>query len=112
MQRAAERLSVDLRELAFHEPEIPVVSNVDASEIANADAARDALIRQVTGAVKWDPSMRWLMQHRVETFVEVGPGRVLTGLLRQIERSKKCYNVADQASLEKALAALCSPPVA
>jgi [acyl-carrier-protein] S-malonyltransferase len=112
MQPAAERLSVDLRALEFDDPKIPVVSNVDAREIADGDAARDALMRQVTGAVKWEPSMRWLVEHGVESFVEVGPGRVLSGLLRQIERSKKCFNVADEASLAKTLAALSAPPVA
>ena len=68
-----------------------------------ADPSRDALIRQVTGAVKWEQSMRVLIAQGVQTFVEVGPGKVLCGLMRQIDRSKICVNVADEASLHKTL---------
>ena len=69
--------------------------------IEDADLARDALVRQVTGAVKWDPSMRLLIAKGIQTFVEVGPGKVLCGLMRQIDRSKTCLNVGDEASLQK-----------
>ena len=63
----------------------------------------EALIRQVTGSVKWNQSTQWLVAHGVQTFVEVGPGKVLCGLMRQIDRSKKCLNVEDEASLIKTL---------
>ena len=66
-------------------------------------ARRDALVRQVTGSVKWDQSMRLLIAKGVQTFVEVGPGKVLCGLMRQIDRSKTCLNVGDEASLQKTL---------
>ena len=65
------------------------------------DAARDALVRQVTGAVKWERCMHHLIAHGVETFVEVGPGKVLCGLMRQIDRSRSCVNVENEASLQK-----------
>ncbi len=65
--------------------------------------ARDALVRQVTGSVKWDPSMRLLIAKGIQIFVEVGPGKVLCGLMRQIDRSKTCFNVGDEASLQKTL---------
>ena len=67
------------------------------------EAARDALIRQVTGAVRWEPCVRLLIAQGVETFVEVGPGKVLCGLLRQVDRHKTCWNVEDEASLQKAI---------
>ena len=75
--------------------------NVDAEAHQSPDAARDALIRQVTGAVQWEQSMRVLIAKGVHTFIEVGPGKVLSGLMRQIDRSKTALNVEDEASLQK-----------
>lgn len=103
MKPAQDRLVADLQSLRFQAPDTPVVCNVDAALIDDADRARDALIRQVTGAVKWDASMRLLIAKGVQTFVEVGPGKVLCGLMRQIDRSKTALNVGDEASLQKAL---------
>ena len=103
MQPAQDRLAVDLRALSFQKPTAPVVCNVDAIALDDADHSRDALIRQVTGSVKWDQSMRVLITKGVQSFVEIGPGKVLCGLMRQIDRSKACMNVADQASLQKML---------
>jgi [acyl-carrier-protein] S-malonyltransferase len=103
MQPAQERLAGDLQSLHFQKPALPVVCNVDAALIDDAERSRDALIRQVTGSVKWDPSMRVLIAKGVHTFVEVGPGKVLCGLMRQIDRAKTALNVADEASLHKTL---------
>src|SRR5436309_3892750 len=103
MKPAQERLAGDLRALKLQNPAVPVVSNVDAALVNNAESSRDALIRQVTGAVKWEQSMRLLIASGVQTFVEVGPGKVLCGLMRQIDRSKTCLNVADETSLSKAV---------
>jgi [acyl-carrier-protein] S-malonyltransferase len=101
MQPAQERLAADLGTLTFYTPEIPVMCNVDATLVTTAEQARDALIRQVTGAVRWHDSMRALAAQGVETFVEVGPGKVLCGLTRQIDRSRTCFNVEDESSLQK-----------
>jgi [acyl-carrier-protein] S-malonyltransferase len=106
MQPAQDRLAADLNALAFQNPAIPVVCNVDAKLVTTADASRDALVRQVTGSVRWDESVRSLISQGVETFVEVGPGKVLFGLMRQIDRGKKCLTVGDAASLAKTLEAL------
>lgn len=103
MQPAQDRLATDLRQLQFNSPKIPVVANIDAQAKDSANAGRDALIRQVTGAVQWVRSMQALIAQNVETFVEVGPGKVLCGLLRQIDRSKTCLNVEDEASLQKTM---------
>jgi len=103
MKPAQDRLAGDLRALKLQNPAVPVVSNVDAALVNNAESSRDALIRQVTGAVKWEQSMRLLIASGVQTFVEVGPGKVLCGLMRQIDRSKTCLNVADETSLSKAV---------
>lgn len=103
MQPAQDRLAADLKAATFHPMNVPLVTNVDAAVIDSAEKARDALIRQVTGAVQWEKSMGTLIAAGVETFVEVGPGKVLCGLMRQIDRSRTCGNVEDPASLEKAL---------
>jgi [acyl-carrier-protein] S-malonyltransferase len=103
MKPAQERLAADLEKLDFSAPRIPVISNVYSQPIQEAEAAREALVRQVTGSVRWSESMQWLIQHGVQTFVEVGQGKVLCGLMRQIDRSKKCLNVEDEASLQKTM---------
>jgi [acyl-carrier-protein] S-malonyltransferase len=104
MQPAQDRLARDLGALSFQNPSCPVVCNVDAAVVASAEASRKALIRQVTGAVKWEPSVRLLIEKRASLFIEVGPGKVLWGLMRQIDRSKTCLTVGDEASLQKTLA--------
>jgi [acyl-carrier-protein] S-malonyltransferase len=101
MQPAQDRLAADLAALTFYTPEIPVMCNVDATLVTTADQARDALTRQVTGAVRWDKSMRALFDLGVQTFVEVGPGKVLCGLMKQIDRARTCFNVEDEGSLQK-----------
>ncbi len=104
MRPAQDRLAQDLSALNFQHPVCPVVCNVDAAIVASADTARNALIRQVTGTVKWEPSVRLLIDRGANLFVEVGPGKVLWGLMRQIDRSKTCLTVGDEASLQKTLA--------
>src|SRR6266850_2499421 len=106
MQLAEDRLAEDLRKLQFASPGIPVIANIDAQPKNAADASRDALIRQVTGAVQWVRSIQKLVADGVEMFVEVGPGKVLCGLMRQIDRSKNCLNVEDEASLQKTMGQL------
>jgi len=104
MQPAQDRLAADLGALNFQNPLCPVVCNVDAAVVASAEASRAALIRQVTGAVRWEPSVRLLIKKGASLFIEVGPGKVLWGLMRQIDRSKICVTVGDEASLQKTLA--------
>jgi [acyl-carrier-protein] S-malonyltransferase len=103
MKPAQDRLTNDLGSIKFQTPSIPVVCNVDAAPLEDAERSRDALLRQVTGSVKWDQSMRVLVSKGIQTFVEIGPGKVLCGLMRQIDRSKTCLNVGDEASLLKML---------
>src|SRR5271163_3242787 len=84
MAPAQERLAQDLKSVTFSNLSVPLVTNVDADTISTGDEAREALIRQVTMPVRWEESVRLLIDEGVNTFVEVGPGRVLSGLLRQI----------------------------
>lgn len=106
MRPAQERLATDLERMAFADSAVPVVANVDARCVQRASDARDCLIRQVTGAVRWVECMRVLLDEGVTHVVEIGPGRVLSGLMRQIDRSATMLNVEDPQSLEKTLAAL------
>ena len=99
MMPAQEKLEKDLKPVAFSALQVPLVTNVDADIEQNGEEARDALVRQVTMPVRWEESVRLLIDEGVNTFVEVGPGRVLTGLLRQIERSVATLNVEDEKSL-------------
>jgi len=103
MQPAAQRLETDLRAAAFHTLRVPLVNNADAELTTSGDEARESLIRQVTLPVRWEESVRELIDQGVNTFVEVGPGRVLTGLLRQIDRSIHVFNVEDEKSLRSTL---------
>jgi len=99
MKPAQDHLRSDLDALKLQKPVYPVACNVDADLVTDDLRARDTLVRQVTGSVKWEQCMRLLMAQGVQTFVEVGPGKVLCGLMRQIDRSKTALNVGDEASL-------------
>jgi [acyl-carrier-protein] S-malonyltransferase len=105
MKPAQERLAADLEALSFSEPAMPVVTNVDARATTAPDELRDALVRQVSAPVRWVESMQLLIEQGVDTFIEVGPGKVLSGLMRQISRDVKTLNVEDAASLETTKAA-------
>lgn len=100
MKPAQEKLAPDLDKTRFHDPRVPLVANVSAQAITTAEAAREGLKQQVPNPVRWEESIRWLASQGVEHFVEVGPGRVLTGLLRQIDRELRGSNVEDLSSLE------------
>jgi len=99
MKPAQEKLERDLAGTKFADLQMPLVTNVDADSIRQGEEARSALVRQVTMPVRWEESMRMLLDEGVNTFVEVGPGKVLTGLMRQIERSVTTLNVEDEKSL-------------
>jgi [acyl-carrier-protein] S-malonyltransferase len=106
MAPAQQRLMVHLEGVAFHDAAIPIACNVDARMISREADARDCLVRQVTGAVRWVECVQLLVREGATHFIEVGPGKVLNGLLRQIDRSQTGMHVEDSASLEKTIAAL------
>ena len=106
MLPAEERLSQDLGAIEFNDAQFPVVTNVDAKVVTKGPEARDALRRQTSRPVRWEETIRLLLESGVDTFVEVGPGKVLTGLVRSVEKSVTMLNVEDETSLDAALAAL------
>jgi [acyl-carrier-protein] S-malonyltransferase len=101
MQPAQDRLEHDLGTLRFNHPELPVISNIDATPKTTAEGSRQAMVLQVTGAVQWAKSMETLIGLGVQTFIEVGPGKVLTGLMRQIDRSQTCLITENEAAMQK-----------
>lgn len=106
MQPAQDALAADLATLTFHNPQFPVASNVDARLLTQATQVPDCLIRQVTGPVRWVDCIHLLIFQGATHFIEAGPGKALSGMMRQIDRDQKALNVEDSASLEKTLATL------
>ena len=111
MKPAQDRLQADLEKLAMSKPVYPVACNVDAALITDPLKTLDTLVRQVTGSVKWEQCVRLLIAQGVETFIEVGPGKVLWGLMRQIDRSKTSLNASDETTLKKSIESLAKAAV-
>jgi [acyl-carrier-protein] S-malonyltransferase len=103
MQPAEERLAPELRALAAHDPRIPVVANVDAEPKRDRASSIEALIRQVSSPVRWEDVVKRLVAEGARTFVELGPGTVLAGLIKKIDRGVAVASVEDEAGLEAAL---------
>jgi [acyl-carrier-protein] S-malonyltransferase len=106
MAPAQERMAGDLGALPFRDLAVPLASNVDARLVRTAADVRDGLVRQVSGAVRWQESVELLVREGVTTFVEIGPGAVLSGLVKKIHREARVLNVEDPRSLEETAAAL------
>jgi [acyl-carrier-protein] S-malonyltransferase len=106
MKPAQDYLEADLNKLKMQKPVYAVACNVDAKLVTDDLAARDTLVRQVTGSVKWNQCVQLLIAEGTQTFIEVGPGKVLWGLMRQIDRSKIAFAVNDDATLMKTLESL------
>lgn len=106
MQPAQEEVARVLQGIQLSNPRIPVAANVSGKLVITAEEVRDALIRQVTGAVRWVDCIQALVAAGASTFIEAGPGKVLTGLMKQIDAAQKALNVEDASSFEKTLADL------
>jgi len=106
MQPAQDSLANTLESIVFHDPAFPVATNADARLLTRGPEVRDSLIRQVTAPVRWVECIQLLVQSGATHFIEVGPGKVLSGLNRQIDKSLLTTNVEDPASLESTLTAL------
>jgi len=106
MMPAQERLEADLATLPFADPRAPLVNNVDARLVRSAAECRQGLVRQVTAPVRWQQCVEALVAEGVSTFVEVGPGRVLGGLIKRIAKGARVLSVEDPTSLEHAVESL------
>ena len=110
MESAARRLDEVLAGIEFRRPAIPVVANVTGLPHGDPDSIRRAMIGQVTGSVRWQASVEWLKGQGVTSYVECGPGKVLTGLIKRIDSDAGLYNIQDCASLDRTAEALKSQP--
>lgn len=109
MAPAQERLALDLAALALRDPQVPLVNNVEARVVRTAPECREGLVRQVSGSVLWMQSVERLVSEGVDTFVEVGPGSVLSGLIKKITKAVRVLSVQDPATLEQTMSALTAP---
>ena len=106
MKNAEIKLQKELEKTTFNDFAFPVITNVDAEAIKEGAKARSALVRQVCSPVLWVDTMKQIVDHGIQAVIEIGPGKVLSGLMRRYNKDIECYQVEDDASLEKTLSAL------
>lgn len=106
MEKMGEELRLVLEEVSWQTPRCPIIANVDGREVISSERIVQALVEQVSGAVLWEQSIRHLLELGVDTFIECGPGKVLTGLVKKIAPDSNLLRVEDKATLEKSLAYL------
>lgn len=105
MRPSSDKLAATLAAISLSEPQIPVIGNVMAKELENVSAIQQELVEQVYSAVQWEASVREMIAQGVDVFIECGPGKVLSGLVKKIDRSVVTYCVYDEASLEAVIEA-------
>lgn len=103
MTPASEMMKQELTKYNFSKPKFPVITNCDAETISDENVIKEKLVRQINNPVLWEDSIKKMIAEGVEVFIEIGPGRVLSGLLRRIDKSKKAYNIEDMKSLDKTI---------
>jgi [acyl-carrier-protein] S-malonyltransferase len=102
MRPAEDKFRAHLERAEFHDPAVAVYCNVDAVKVQSASAARDALVRQISRPVRWEQSIRAMLEDGVRLFVEIGPGKVLSGMIRRIDKTAVCANVESPADFAAA----------
>ena len=106
LKGAGEKLAKELETVEVRDMQIPVITNVTADYVPSKDDIKDILVKQVSNSVLWEDSIRRMLADGVDTFIEVGPGKALSGFVRKITKDVRIFNVEDMASLEKTLAGL------
>jgi [acyl-carrier-protein] S-malonyltransferase len=104
LKPAGEKLAIELEKVQLYNIKIPLITNVTADYVNSEDEIKDLLIRQVSSPVRWEDSIKKMINDGVDTFVEIGPGKVLSGFIKKIDRKLKCLNVENIDSLEKTAA--------
>lgn len=107
LKGAGEKLSVELGEINFNNPIIPIIANVTGLPYKSSSDIKELLVKQVSNTVKWRNSINYMIETGIDTFIEVGPGKTLSGLIKKIDRSKTIFNVSDMDSLENTLKGVC-----
>lgn len=106
MKPAGIKLQGVLDEIDFNQARIPVIANVSASEMSEPNEIKEKLIEQLYSPVQWEDSVKQMLQLGVDTFIEIGPGKVLSGLIKKIDRSVKTYAISDEETFQTVFAAL------
>ncbi len=106
LRGAGEKLKAELEKVEIGEMKIPLITNVTADYVKSSDEIRDILVRQVSSSVLFEESLRRMMADGVDTFIEIGPGKALSGFVKRIDKTKTILNIEDMASLNKTKAAL------
>lgn len=101
LEPAARTLKEKFENVKFHEMKVPVIFNTTAQELKDDETVAKMLVKQVKSSVYFEDSIRYMIDHSVDTFIEIGPGKVLSGFVRKIDKTKKVYQVEDKDSLEK-----------
>jgi len=100
---ARDRLYTELENIEFSDFQVPLVANVTAQVVGSPSEIKDLLARQVCSPVLWEDSIRLMLELGADTFIEIGPGKVLSGFMKKIDKDVRSFNVEDLASLEKTL---------
>ena len=103
---AGEKLAKELESVEVHDMNVPIITNVNAEYISDKSEIKDLLIKQVSNSVLWEDSIRRMIADGVDTFIEIGPGKTLSGFMKKIDKEMRVFNVEDIASLEKTLECL------
>jgi len=106
LEGAGEKLAKELENVEISDMNIPVITNVTAEYVGNKEDVKELLKKQVSSSVKWEESIRKMISDGVDTFIEVGPGKTLSGFIKKIDKETAVYNVEDMVSLDKTLEAL------
>lgn len=106
LTEAGEKLGKVLEEAEIHQPKLPYVANVTAEYVTDASVVKELLTKQVSSSVRWEQSIRRMLEDGVDTFIEIGPGKTLTGLLKKIDKNAKAFNIETLADIEKVKEAL------
>ncbi len=101
MEPAQEKLAAELNKIKFNDPATAIIANVTAEHVKTGNMAKDLLVKQVVSSVLWEDSINRMLKEGIELFVEVGPGKVLSGLVRKIKKEARVYNIENTETLEK-----------
>ena len=106
MTKASKRLFELLNSIEFHPPNIPIINNADAKFLNKPEDIKESLVRQLNSPLLWEDSIKIMVENGVDTFIEVGPKRVLSGLIKRIDKNVKVFNVEDTKSLDETIKAI------
>lgn len=106
LKPAGDMLAIELATIKMNDPKFPVISNVEALPVRDTKHVKELLIGQVSHSVRWEDSIRYMLSMGIDSFIEIGPGKVLSGFIKKIDKEAKVFNIEDITSLEAALSGL------